>query len=1669
MKVDKSTSDSIQLYTFLREFARLGQKPVESVDSYIKTFWLDEIPREPECSFVAWNAPSEDDESDPDSWLTVERPEKPGPPPVAENVLPWVNTRQWHDSRLEYPELLLRILNPAWDEDDPDAAPQFLELKDHSEVQIAWDDYVESEWWGWAEEDRRKAQVQKCYDELFGMHRTQVSVGEQYEFLLSVGCLHWSAPSGVRAKRHLLVLPITVDFDSVNAAIAVRSAGSAPEVQFETDMLSLRDCAPTEIEDDARARCQLLADDLFQDDAKTLVKAYVQGLDSEGSFVDTIERVSGKPPAKPKVQFSPALIVRRRTTRNLEAACNKIISQLQDEPGGRVPPVVRKIAGELGVDTEGSGESSEERADSDKPDREVYFPLLSNDEQKRILGALSRQSGILVQGPPGTGKSQTIANLICHLLANGKRILVTSQKAPALRVLKKKLPKEVADLCMMILGDSADEQQVLRRSVGSVVSRHATHSHVRSQEQVRMFREELNKARREEAESYELLCAVREVETDPACFGGYKGTLGEIAALVRRDAECLGWFKDTPLKPNSLTSDSPPPLPVRVVDIERLLQLLRGLDNEEEIRAKMHLLSLDALPTPSKLKSMVAIEKAALDAFETQKQSLDHPARDALVGSNAADLSILLKSFDDLLRRLQQAHATESEWQREATTEILRGNSASFKALQTASGEILDRVPRGAKEVADFDVIGLGNRSYRVVLQDARDLKLYLAQSKWCGVGPLRPAVVKRGLYLMKEVRVDGRECNSPQILGKLILWLELQESIRQLAEQWSNLTALDTDRLPLNQVLSCYGDLQSWLDTAMAVGEDTRKLERRLNAIDPSIHCSWHDIRAVNSLRCLVAALVSQYELCEASREIAETVASIHDVCHAASSAPENCGIRNAIQSRLCDEYARNHDELTRLWECRRASEERDELLREISKKLPELAQSLTSSYSDTSWDERLQRLGDAWNWRCADTWLTQMTDSDLEDSLNAQVKRAQCDSSRALAQIATEKAWQHCMTSLTEASYQSLMAWHKAFGRLGRGMGKYASRDRALAKERLEECREAIPAWVMPLYKVLETVDVRPEVFDVVIIDEASQSGPDALFLTFLAKQVIVVGDDQQIRPEQVGINHGDVHELQKRYLRDTIPKWDIFSVTESLFGISEVRFGNPIRLREHFRCMPEIIAFSNRICYQDQPLLPLRQYGKHRLDPLVHQYVRGGYQEGRKVNPVEAEKVADAIEKCCEDPAYAGKTFGVITLLHSSDQDREIENLLLKRLDAEEIEKRNIVCGDAYDFQGDQRDVIFLSMVSARSDKARIGTLSDDKAKRRFNVAVSRACDQVQLFHSVQEGELSENCLRRRLLSYMKRPTEDPTSGLPWTLKELRDIARNTPRQRGNQPKPFDSWFEVDVYLAITAQGYTAIPQYRVHDYRIDIVIIGGARRLAVECDGDQWHGPDQYRADRHRQTQLERCDWEFFRVRGSRFYRDPDGALQPLWEMLETTDGVTGDGNNDHETEGNEQSQAPESDAAESSDGPSDLEPVDEASRTMAEAEEDFKQEIHTSHNRDSSSSSSSESKPNAAASKKAVVSGSSVDDILSMSSRELGRVLCDILEGLANHSCKKDDLTYQVCKHYSIRTHSGPRKQLTKKIGWAVTHLKKAGKLKEYRAKNIRVRLVNPDGQGKLWE
>jgi hypothetical protein len=125
-----------------------------------------------------------------------------------------------------------------------------------------------------------------------------------------------------------------------------------------------------------------------------------------------------------------------------------------------------------------------------------------------------------------------------------------------------------------------------------------------------------------------------------------------------------------------------------------------------------------------------------------------------------------------------------------------------------------------------------------------------------------------------------------------------------------------------------------------------------------------------------------------------------------------------------------------------------------------------------------------------------------------------------------------------------------------MGKGTGRSARMERLRreARQFMNQCREAIPVWIMPRYLVAEMVDAAPNRYDVVIVDEASQLGIEGLFLFYIAARMVVVGDDQQISPYGVGIADQSVADLQHHYL-DGIPYHFALSAQSSLYANAQI----------------------------------------------------------------------------------------------------------------------------------------------------------------------------------------------------------------------------------------------------------------------------------------------------------------------------------------------------------------------------------------------------------------------------------------------------------------------------------------------------------------------------------
>lgn len=1472
---------AIRLFTFLRELTELRTKTIRTLDHYEKVLWFNDVPRETGCYCIAWS--QADDEEKADVWVEIKKPRLKAAPKVPDVLEPWLDPREVTNSSREFPELRERIVvslpGDANKEATGEARTVVRELTECPEVKPLWERYVEEQWWPWAEEDRRLQAVQTIYTDLFAIYQKQQRLGEAYEVVLGLGYLTWKTTNGHEVKRHIITAQTSLTFDAARGVITLGPAGEGAKPTLEQDMLEPQE-RPDAIEQNAIERQVAEIGDALWDGSQVpvVLKAWVHAVSPRGQSDETLIPQS-ELGSDPRINLAPAVILRKRTERSMLRVFQEIIEQLRS--GQPVPVGVRRLVGIL----DDADNNADEQADSStdtgltSPIQETFFPLPANNEQLEIVRKLSMRQGVLVQGPPGTGKSHTIANLVSHLLATGQRVLVTSHTARALRNLQDKIPKEIANLCVILLGDDRNALTALEDSVRGITDRYNTWNSDLNLRHIAELEKRLDDSRRAEASTLNDLRAIREAETyhHPPRFGTYEGTAQAIAERLREEEPRYSWISAQP--------DEKEEPALSNIEAAELLRLLQNIDDAREEELTKETVDPDSLITPDDFLAHVRKEAEAYARYNAVVGRRTHPSYVPLASTSWDQRSKLADGLSDLRVAYQALLGHVQPWLREAATQILADQDRSWRELLTVTREHLEAIGERARRASERQISGLKETDRNVVKAHATALLQHMETGGRLGFGPFRPTSVKNAIYLVKQVRVDGHLCNKPQPLRDLLEWIEIADRLEALRTHWSLFIAPSSGSFAAQ--VAEYWDLSELLQKALKLHDKVLDLRGIIGPISGLVEPTWHNHEDLRVLQDVLEAVTLEERFEEARKSFAPLESHLDRAAIGPNSHPIVKQLLEAVRARDEREYAEAYQTLCSVRKLRDDLKRRHGLLDSLKASAPVLASELKSSFRDPVWDKRMGEFTAAWNWARADYWLRRLSDPRTQEQLSRDLERYRDDIRRFICELAAANAWGHCFSRLTEHERQHLMAWTKAMRRIGKGTGKYASMHRRAAREHMEQCRSAIPAWIMPIYRVAETVRPGVDTFDVIIVDEASQSGPEAVFLQYLAKKMVVVGDDKQISPDFVGVTREDVELLRQRHILD-LPHSDALGVDNSFFDQAEIRYGGRIRLREHFRCMPEIIQFSNNLCYRTEPLIPLRQYGAGRLTPvIVTHHILNGYQQGRSpriVNPPEAEAIVEQIEKCCEDRAYDGKTMGVISLL-GEDQARLIERLLLEKIGPEEMEKRQLVCGDAYAFQGDERDIMFLSLVSAPTEGQRIGTLTSTRDERRFNVAASRAKDQMWLFHAATLNDLSPNCLRYRLLQYCQNPKLEPTTVDGLNVEQLRVLARTVNRNREKPPLPFDSWFEVDVFLKIGDRGYRVIPQFEIVGRYIDLLVEGMQGRLAVECHGDVWHGRDRYEQDMARRRQLERCGLTFWIVWGSTFYREPEAALEGLWNTLD----------------------------------------------------------------------------------------------------------------------------------------------------------------------------------------
>ncbi|MFG3344174.1 AAA domain-containing protein [Streptomyces sp. NPDC048018] len=1408
--------------------------------------------------------------------LTLDHVPQAAPPPLPEVLDGWVSPELCRDADGEDPplasegpgkELVRAEDGRQWREEADDHS---VRREDAAEVLRAYGPWL-ARWRRWAERERAERALRELYEQVYHWHQKLTQQDDQLELVLVTGLLTWSDPRGDAVHRHILTHRVETSVDRKTARLTVRLTAEGA--------VRLEDQAFLDTDDGwAPERSAALAEEIA---AQSL---HLLGSETLEHLAQWQERVlqrpvtfsaEWQPPREPepgaRLTYAPALVLRPRDRNALLNFYERIADSVASE--AHAPLALAQLV--LPLDAEA-------RANWDG--REIpplfggdpLFPGKTNERQRSVLRRLEHDTGVVVQGPPGTGKTHTIANLVSALLAQGQRVLVTSARDQALTVLRDKLPPAVRDLCVLLLSsarqDGADE---LERTINALTDQVAASDPEQLQDEIRQLAAQREEVRERIATLTEEVISLREAEVyrHPEIAPGYGGVLAAIVQRVRDNAEHHSWIGLVP--EGGPTPSSPPLSPAQAAE---LLSLLR--EGAAEPRTGGTLPDPNTLPSPEDLSQAIEAGRITDDGLSLEAVDI----RDSLAQLDTSVTDELVSLASDCRTALHHLGLPPNsrrwdtdKWTTNAlTARLSREDSAMWRQVYTLNDQLTE-VSQQLEAVVTRRVLlpeALTGQQADAFSTAGAALRAHLA-----GGGRLR----KRGSLLASKAQkdaqdlldvcsVDGHSPGTPDELDVVLAHLRALATVDAIARRWAQAGAPLSDG-PLELRLASLTEAYTRLRQVDAFGAARERIDdvlvRHGLHIDLTSRMAWQDFADA------LAALSDRRAADEALIRLATWEEQLRTPSEGSRPAPEALAAAHAIREQDTERYSK---ELDALREAHRREHRRRRcavLLDSVRRAHPLLADQLTEDANDPAWEKRLDSLAEAWAWATASAFVKRRRTPGRERQLEGEL--AECE--RRLEALtgdlaATWGRW-HCLKRMTQEQRSALQAYRNHMASYGKGKGRNAGRFRAAAHDAMRTAQGAVPAWVMPISQVAEMVAPKRDAFDVVIVDEASQAGMDALFLLWLAPRVIVVGDDKQCAPPVSGM--GRLQAIQDRllsHLPDMPPMLrQLYTPATNLYQLLSTFFPKVIRLEEHFRCMPEIIGWSSRTFYNDK-LQPLRQFGGERLDPLVTHFVEGAVTQGRDSrlrNPKEAEAVADCLARLVEDPAYQDKTMGVIALQGPVGQVKLLEQLINQRIPAPVREHHQIRVGNPASFQGDERHVILLSMVATDPPRIAGGARSERQA---YNVAASRAQDQMRLFYSIPPDRLKKEDLRFNLLAYMENPPAVLASA-----DQIGDVSADIPED------PFESLFEQQVYLCLKARGYHVVPQFPAGNRRIDLVVVGARSRLAVECDGDRFHStPEQIRRDQWRDRELQRVGWTFWRIRESEFRFDPDESLTGLWVEL-----------------------------------------------------------------------------------------------------------------------------------------------------------------------------------------
>ena len=1462
-------------------------------------------------------------------------------------------------------------------------------FKDYPELKPLYENWLNSKWEIWEEKNKKYHISNQAYDKFYALRSFLKTESDGYDLLWGHDVLTWKQ-KGTEIYHPTLFTPVEIEFDPNRNIISIKpDINSKPyfDVSFVREALDENNTNLIDIDDLAERINKKISDDEFNVWDYEMVHKYLEQLvhyiSADGESKYNSRDTDFETTSQPTSFNAHNLFLLKKSGKSWANYAEKIQEDIEKNES-LTPFLDDLICGDDKKD--GDFEKvklNQNNSNNNIPDRELYFPLPYNEEQKKIANQIESDYGSVVQGPPGTGKTHTIANLISRFLAKGKTVLVTSQTGQALSVLKDKIPSEIRNMAVSQVEASSrnNDLQSAVSEINTMLSdktKFIPEKEKRKRTELQKIREKIA-SKNNEFENKALLDSKEEIvigiekftpiTTAKFCAEFQNTNQFKISDDVEYDDELDISQQNIDDYISALKSSDSDIWDFVHLDKIPTIEMLPSEDNLKrffELRSDLTKeeleLSKSYIPESEDLEKLNVVVENIRDyrthneksiKFKKRLKEVDFFAKNKVTESDFFHLTEQdnVLEIHESLKEIKKSLLSFNEPHEKELFEVLKNDNQRQRWQ-----DILEKINKLVKEYNDSESILLGKKVNLASEYDIDYTSALEIISKIEEQAKENGGKVKKGIRLflsrdirkfIKSVKIDGKELlnsDDVSIIKAYFSKARIENDLKTIWGQAFQVMKNKKEFLSPFNIVEFEGFVNS-ITRILYFEKHNLKLKTNIQNYKLFKEVDIFDLSFIEKAIARFDDFVSCFKSSEYKNLINGTATDLErDDSH-----KQTILLAKVIKEMDVDKIVSVKKELGELNKRKELSKEHSELYEEIFnstvkklksnknnhkeviaflqnietgdikgiklfyKRIPDLLDSQNKSEQIKIIEDRLstrlqktisaikfalKKDGDVefdieenWKWKRLLNWLDTIHSGDSISKISRDLhvlKNQERDLVKELVEIT---AWMYLKKRVTKKQKEALASFALSMTKYGMGGGKYAPKHLNDAKNSLKIGRSAVPVWIMSINTIHKLFpEPKAGMFDVVIFDEASQVDARGLNVAYIGKKLLVVGDDEQVSPTTF-TTQSKVTDLITRHISD-VPNSHHFSNTSSLFDLAKIKMTNMITLTEHFRSVEEIIGLSNSLSYGGTLKILRDQLPKHRLEPVLEAvFVENGFEEANgKVNKPEAEKIVEKLKEMLKDDKYKETdegghtrpiTFGVISLL-GKDQQKYITKLISEEISSQEIEKREIVCGDSYTFQGDERDIIFLSMVKApdlHDPKKTISPYSvNTKAnKQRINVAMSRAKNKMILFHSIPKDKLSNpDDLRKKILDWFyNRKSEERKAGLQAVREEV---------NRGRA-----SEFEYEVAEIIINAGFKVIPQYEVAGYRIDLVVQGENAKLAIECDGDKYHNRIEiWQDDIERQQIIERAGWTFWRVTGSAFYRSGSEALLSLWEKLDELD-------------------------------------------------------------------------------------------------------------------------------------------------------------------------------------